>query len=387
MNKNIFCGRGYKLAHREIMDLINLCFGCTAPDKRLDDLLPKCYREQYRPQDSNYVIIDGDGNLTATVGAYDHEIMVCGHRIPCRGIGNVGVHPDHRGRGYMKETMNKSLEDMIADGIELSTLGGRRQRYRYFGYDKAGPMYHFQISADSIRHNFGASPVPFTVREVTDPADPVIDDIRTLNAASPFTPFREREKYLDIANTWKCNLLVFSENGRFVGYCIKDTGNNITEVQVVCPRDFMGLVLSLYGYIGGSYAIHLPAYQHDYAADLAPVAENMLQNCAMHFNILNYRLVTEAFLALKLTYTTLPDGELSFLIHGYAGDERIRISVKDGKSTVEPIPETVSVDFELSHLEAIEFLYSPICPRRESSCDLVKLWFPLPLCMYRADEV
>lgn len=387
MNKNIFCGRGCDLPHSRVMDLINLCFGRTEPDHLLDGLLPKCYREQYRPQDSNYVIMDEDGKLTAVVGAYDHEILVCGRRIPCRGIGNVGVHPDHRGLGYMKQAMDRALEDMIADGIALSTLGGRRQRYRYFGYDKAGPTYHFHISADSIRHNFGNRPAPFTVREVTDPADPVIDEIRALNAASPFVPLRERGKYLDIANTWKCSLLVFSEGGRFAGYCIKDAGNNVTEVQTVRAGDFSGLVLSLYGFVGGPYAIHLPAYQNDYAADLAPVAENMLQNCAMHFNVLDYRLVTEAFLALKLTYTPLPDGELSLLIHGYARDERIRISVKGGTPAVALLPDTEPVDLELSHLQAIELLFSPVSPARNTAPAPVGLWFPLPLWMYKADEV
>ena len=172
-----------------------------------------------------------------------------------------------------------------------------------------------------------------------------------------------------------------------MGYCIKNSGNVLTEVQSVRDEDFMELVLSVYGYIGGPYSICLLPHQTAYLAALSLVAENMSLTYAMHFNILNYRLVTEAFLALKLTYTTLPDGELSFLIHGYAGDERIRVSVKDGESIVETIPETVPVDFELSHLEAMEFLYSPICPRRDSSCDLAKLWFPLPLCMYCADKV
>ena len=108
---------------------------------------------------------------------------------------------------------------------------------------------------------------------------------------------------------------------------------------------------------------------------------------AMHFNVLNYSRVIEAFLELQLSYVPIPDGEVTLLIHGYAGDERIRITVKGGKSIVTNIDDTVSVDYELSHAEALSFLFSPISPIRETAKDLFKLWFPLPLCMLRADEV
>ena len=92
-------------------------------------------------------------------------------------------------------------------------------------------------------------------------------------------------------------------------------------------------------------------------------------------------------MALKLTYTTLPDGELTLLIHGHGGDERIRITVKEGKHTVENIPEDTLVDLELGHLEATELIFGCISADRETASPLLRAWFPLPLWMYRADEV
>ena len=107
----------------------------------------------------------------------------------------------------------------------------------------------------------------------------------------------------------------------------------------------------------------------------------------MMYLILNYTATLEAFMALKLTYTTLPDGELTLLIHGHAGDERIRITVKEGKHTVERIHEETPVDMELGHLEATELLFGCISATRETDSALIRAWFPLPLWMYRADEV
>ena len=80
MEKNIYCGRGYDVPHADFMELINICFNFTTPEQKFEGLLPKCYREEYRPQDQNYVVIE-DGTLTAAVGAYDHEINVCGKKV------------------------------------------------------------------------------------------------------------------------------------------------------------------------------------------------------------------------------------------------------------------------------------------------------------------
>ena len=388
MEKNIYCGRGNAVPYDELMSVLNTAFGFFTPETEFLGLLPKLYREQYRPQDQNWVVTE-DGVLTAAIGAYDHEIIVCGRRLPCRGIGNVAVHPDHRRKGYMKLAMNQAISDMVQDGIVLSTLGGRRQRYQYFGYDKAGPAYHFSISRDNIHHTYGDAPAPFAVREVTDPADPVIDEILALTEQGRFIPVRNRATYLDIANTWKARLLVLTdpaEDNRFVGYCICD-GGALSELRVVRNEDFMGLVRSVFACLDKGFTVYIPSYETEQIKAISLIAEGIAIHPSMMYLILNYTATIEAFMALKLTYTTLPDGELTLLIHGHAGDERIRIAVKEGNHTVERVPEEPPVDMELGHLEATELLFGCISATRETAPALIRAWFPLPLWMYRADEV
>lgn len=389
MEKKIYCGRGYDVPYADYMHLIDLTFGFETPETQFLGLLPKLYREERRPQDSNYVVIE-DGVLTAAVGAYDHEILVCGRRIPCRGIGNVAVHPDHRSKGYMKDTMNAALSDMITDGIALSTLGGRRQRYQYFGYDKAGPLYTFSLSRDCIRHTYGDLSAPFTVTPITEPDDPMIDCIMELNATRPFMPVRPRKDYLDVAVTWHARLFGVTDpadRNRFVGYCIMEGRDSIAEVQTVRPEDFMGLLRSVSACVESGISMRIPFHDTDYIEAITPIAEGFSVGCSMQYNVLNYRTITDAFLALKLTFANLPDGEVSYLIHGYAGDEILRITVKDGQGSVEALPAGSPVERELTHFEAISLLFSPVSPLRDNSSDKEKLWFPLPICMYHADEV
>lgn len=389
MNKQIYCGRGNHIPYADYMDLINLTFGFATPETQFLGLLPKLYREEYRPQDQNYVVTE-DGVLTAAVGAFDHEIVVCGRRLPCRGIGNVAVHPDHRSKGYMKLAMNKSLEDMIADGIVLSTLGGRRQRYQYFGFDKAGPLYQFSISRDNIRHTFGSFDAPYTLREVTDPADPVIREIIALTETSPYAPVRSPETYLDIAHTWKAKLLVFTDpadDNAFVGYCVMDGGSSVSELRLTESGDILSLVRTVFAHLDSGFSVNLPAYQSDYVTTLSPIAEGSAVHASMMYNVLNYAAAVEAFMALKLTYAALPDGQVTLRIHGFAGDETLRITVEEGKHTVESLSPDSPADRELSHLQATEILFAPVSGLRETLSPLLRAWFPLPAWMYRADEV
>ena len=389
MEKNIYCGRGNHIAHADFMELINICFNFTAPEQKFEGLLPKCYREEYRPQDQNYVVTE-DGILTCAVGAYDHKISVCGKTLLCRGIGNVGVHPDHRSKGYMKLAMKKALDDMIEDKIALSTLGGRRQRYQYFGYDSAGMKYNFSINRDNIRHVYGDFSSPYSVKLITDPADPLIDEILRITKNKHFIPIRSREEYLDIANSWKARLLTFSDTAdgdRFVGYCIMDQNNSLSEVQCEKDGDFMNAIRSVFAYLDSGFSIAIPSYDTEYAKALSLVAEWHSVTSSMMYNVLDYAAVIDAFMALKLTYAKVPSGKITLKIHGYAKDETVCITVNNGEYTVESLDNTAETDLELSHFEATELLFCPVSPMRETMCPFVRTLFPLPIWMYRADEV
>jgi hypothetical protein len=35
----------------------------------------------------------------------------------------------------------------------------------------------------------------------------------------------------------------------------------------------------------------------------------------------------------------------------------------------------------------VTFLFAPVCPARNKASDLARIWFPLPISMFRADEV
>ncbi len=384
----IYCGRGTNVSFDDYMTLINRVFGFTTPEQQFEGLLPKLYKPHLAPQASSSVVTE-DGAIVAAVGAFDHDISVCGVTLPCRGIGNVAVAPEVRGKGYMKACMHDALAHMISDGIALSTLGGRRQRYQYFSYEKAGTAYYFSVNSDNFRHIFGSTDAPFdTFREVTEQDAQDVARIKALCETGNFYPVRDGGAFLDIARTWHAKLYVVCHRDEFKGYCIVEGGNSISEIRAVSDDDFMPLLQTVFaGLDGKALTVRLPAFADGYIRRLAPIAEGGNVGYSTCCTVLNYALVTEAFFKLKATYAPLVDGDLSVLIHGFAGDERLHITVKNGTPAVTILPEDAPVDVEWSHTEAMEQMFAPISPNRADLPPAPRDWFPLPLYMYHADGV
>ena len=152
--QDIYAGRGTENYYDDYMDFINYVFGFNGNRDDFKKLLPKIYRPEDKPVENSYIVAE-NGKLKAAIGAYDILYNAFGEDVKIRGIGNVAVHPYARSKGYMKLLMNRAVEDMIADGVDMSELGGRRQRYNYFSYDKLGRVYDLKFVNDNFRHTFG----------------------------------------------------------------------------------------------------------------------------------------------------------------------------------------------------------------------------------------
>lgn len=384
----VSCSVGTAVPYEEFMALINDVFGFTGTGRDFRTLLPKLYRPGRSPQCENYVVTE-DGRCVAAVGAFSHKISVCGITLPCRGIGNVAVASEARGRGYMKDCMHLALSDMVKDGIALSTLGGRRQRYRYFSYEKAGLCYTFVLNSDNLRHTYGAERGTRFALSRVEPGDAsCLDRIMALSATGPYVPLRPATDFYDIMTNWQATLWAGWEGDTLAGYAIVEPDGLVSEIKVQRPEDFMAFLADLHDALtADSMRVRLPAHQAAYVDALSPVAEGVQVGCSMSYTVLNYRLVTEAFFRLKATFDPLPDGSFDLLIHGFAGDERFRMTVGGGVPVTEDADPTQVPDLELSHEEAMSVLFAPVCPARRQLPPTLRLWLPLPIWMYRADEV
>ena len=107
------------------------------------------------------------GRIRAVVGSFPIEWQLGDTRLAMAGIGGVSSHPRRRGAGYMRQLMHHCVARMHDECKHLSWLGGQRQRYAYFGYEKCGIGHSFTVSKTNLRHAYGDA----TSRLVFQPLD------------------------------------------------------------------------------------------------------------------------------------------------------------------------------------------------------------------------
>ena len=400
-NTDVTFGRGRADQFDEYIDFINYVFGFNGNEQDFPKLLPKLYRPELDPAGNSFIAME-EGKIKAAVGAFPGQIKVCDQTLKIIGIGNVSVHPYSRSKGYMKKLMTMAVDDMIAQGADLSALSGQRQRYNYFSYDYTGSVYNYTVDTTNLRHCYGDTALSMTMKEVLPEDSAALDFIAELIAQSPYVAIRSREELYPILRSWQATPYLFTEGYRQVGYCVIQ-GNAVTEISAVQDEDFPAMVRAIVAQLKRA-EFQLPDFQPGYAQVLEGICSQLKITSKEMFSVLNYKNVLEAFLRLKTSYTALPNGELTVLIHGRAGDEHLRITVQDNAVCVASIDAAVSVtditedttfanphselpQVELSHLEAMRYFFSPDCVRRRTAPDFAKVWFPLPLWIYAADCV
>ncbi len=383
--RSIYLGRGTAEMFDDYMDFINYVFGFNGNSNDFKKLLPKLYKYEYEPAVSSFVAVE-DGKLKAAIGAFDHDISVCDVYLKTRGIGNVAVHPYSRGSGYMIKLMNMALDDMVSDGVVLSVLGGRRQRYNYFSYDKLGQAVSMSFNDDNIRHTFGKDrkhSIEFKQLSATDAE--IIDQIKLLSESQSFYAIRDSEKYFEILSSWKQKIYVGFENADFIGYAVMN-GSTVNEMLLTDEAKIPEFVCSLYDHLGSSsMQVKIPVFLPGYIDALIRICEFYDLEPCKSFSVLNYKTVITAFMKLKATYSNLPEGSLVLDIDGRGGRECLRIAVANGEVYVDEFDG--EADLDLSHLEAMNLLFAPVSIERDKLPLFAKLWLPLPIYLYSSDAV
>lgn len=151
------------------MRFLERCFGFSPGE--FERYFPHTYRPCPELWASAYVV-EHEGNLVSHVGLYPIEVVVEDQAIRIGGIGAVGTLPTERGKGHMTRLLYHVIDELRAQGYPLSWLGGDRQRYKTFGWERCGMTYGLSFSRRSL-DRAGIAPVPIETRLPEDALDTV----------------------------------------------------------------------------------------------------------------------------------------------------------------------------------------------------------------------
>ncbi|MDR1805401.1 MAG: GNAT family N-acetyltransferase [Clostridium sp.] len=350
-------------------------------------LLPKLYKKEYAPCSNNLIVSDGK-NIRAAVGFYMMDYAVGKGRLSACGIGNVAVGKKYRGMGYMKQLMNEAARICMEKGTDFMVLGGKRQRYNYFGYERLGLEYHYDVNSTNLRHVLGGGDSgSFSVRRLRPDDKAYLERIFALRQAAPVHIDVKPAALYDVLRSWLASPYVLIDNGEFAGYfVIRRRVGSVDEIRLEDNAKLPQAVSVIFEEFW-SHKLSFTISPAEGEANLffRKLCEYAERRSPKSYLVLSYRRVLEAVMNEAHTRAPLAKGELRVKINGFAGEESLLIAVdENGVSVTEAAG---SADCELEHLAAMRVFFDQVCPERDALPAIARAWFPQALFFPSADMV
>lgn len=388
MANNLYYGRGRDEDNKKLIAFLDEVFFTDDPEERdFLNLLPKCYKDQYRPAYNNFVVQDENGEFRSAIGSFYNDMTIGDEQIKACCIGNVAVGKNYRSMGYMIELMELSAEDMGKNGVDVAYLGGQRQRYGYFGFESSGTSYRFNFSRSAYKHALKAMPCGLDIEKLSPNDAEGIANIEKIYSKLPIRSNRKPESYFDVLCSWRDRPYILKDNDDFVGYFVLDyTKNNVNEFGTVDPKYYPNLVAAV---MEKTEALQVGFIVAPFETEkLKFFTENAdgfnIDGCEMIL-VYNFEKVIRAYLGAKARYAKLCDGAFTVLIHGKYGDEKLRIEVADNKVKVEKFDG--KADYEMSHHAATRVFFSNLPADREAFPANIQQWLPLHVFLFPSDTM
>ncbi len=369
----------------EILAKSNIIFGGDGNTDYFQGYHPKLYVA--RNSASEHLVVDGEDGIEGILGVFPARLQVLDTILTVDGFGTMGVIKSARGKGHMNDPMNTAVATSSARA-DLAFLGGRRQRYEYFGFTPSGVQLSFSFNRDNAKHSLDiskASEISFELLEECDSTS--LSRIKELYRRRPAYALRDDKLLFATLHTCRSQVYKVLRCGEFYGYISCGGENRVINEIELCDNKRIALVLASYlerFELRGVAVSCVFEFDRDKLEALEAVAENYSLVCCENFQIFNFEKVVDAFIRLKGTYTDLLDSKACFEIEGYG---KLTVEVKDGVGRAYLSDE--AADIKLSRLAATRLFFG--LPARvlrypNISAEMMAN-LPLPLFYCRPDFV
>ncbi|MBR6059996.1 MAG: GNAT family N-acetyltransferase [Victivallales bacterium] len=378
----------------ELLDTMNVCFSHGQEGYSFLDTLPAMWRHDNVVMGRHLAIKDGS-RVAAAVGVYPLPTRVAGHNIMFATVGNVATRPEYRKKGYMKTLMTESMEELKRIGADVARLGGLRQRYNRYGFEKAGQSINFTISAKNVRDYYDSSlghereytPM-MSFRPIERGDNAALSFAQTAYAnALQHTDRGDNQRFYDVTHAWKCTpwLAMFPDGSPAGFLSTYPNSGRVTEHYAYTPAIEYQMLLDFLSFKQlDSVSFSTASWDVELNRIAGRIAESVNVTTADNFKVIHFAKLANAALAQKATYAAIPDGLFTLSI---VGGETIQF--KDGSfQNVDGVPSELT----LNNLDATRFLFGPLPPC--SICNIpakirpvVEALLPLPLWWNYQDRV
>ena len=224
-----------------------------------------------------------------------------------------------------------------------------------------------------------------TMREVKADDSALLDLLYEKMHQRPYYTERPREDLHDILCSWRSRPYAFFQGETLVGWAVHYVSKRqFSEFCSLDPALTQAMVAVAIDTLG-SLSIAVPAYDHILAGEVDVLAEDVNVISNECFLVLNWQRVLSTLLAFLNDKHPLIDGTLTVKIEGTKETVCLKLSVKDGKTSVEITDEAPEIT--LSQTEAEAFFFRNYSALRAKVNPQAASWLPLPLFIFEPDNV
>ncbi len=384
---NIEYMRATAADYEDVVSAADYGFGHSPEENFFRTIQPKLYRTD-DTMDSHYIVRE-EGKIVGLLCAYNADMDIMGKKLRSCGIGTVCVLPEYRSRGYMKGLMKYAEDRMLEDGVDFAILGGRRQRYEYFGYTVAGTNMCAYFRKQNAVYLYGKNAdFGYRFADVDREDTETLDKIYDLYMSKPMKVLRPRHKFFDCICNEGARIVAITKDGEFKGYLGLVKNNiNTDEIELFDFSEFGHVLNDMMRFYGtDSVNVGFVEYCNEEKANfLMHNSEGYGIGCIELIMILNFKSVLEAFLSVKASVKNLVDGECSFEVEGH---KPFKITVKNNSVSVEDF--NGEADVKMPYLVAVQKFFSHGGSNFNLGVRLpavAESWFPAPLWFTPPDMV
>lgn len=317
---------------------------------QLGDQAAQRTRELLVPEQTLGVFAGGD--LVAGMIILPLSIWLGGRGLGMGGIAMVATAPEHRGRGYLRALITRSLVGMRERGLATSILyPASYPLYSRFGWGICGDIRWYTLRPGDLP---GGTPASGSMRPADDEDIPVLDSIyedfaRQYNCCLVRTEGWWRDRVLRRSSGKNHAFLWSGDDGQARGYAIYglealEFPHQKMIVREIVARDGEAHLQLLKLLAGHNLAreIQLPAPADDRLFSLLadPRVETEIRPWAM------FRLVDAAAALAERPYPPDVDGRFLIRVHDACApwnDGLFSLEISGGRGRVEMLPATAAV--------------------------------------------
>lgn len=290
----------------DLIDFANYVFSYSGAPTDFKKLHPWVYG---RPGFSAITqVAREDGRIRGMISAVHDVLSLNGQELKFGYIGTVSTHPYARGQGIMRQLMSRTLDNLKAQGCQLVVLGGRRQRYQYYGFEDAGTRVTLNLTGDSLRHTLGDRHHGHTFAPLDQAGEDAMLAARTLYSRGSYICLRSAQAFETKLHTWDGQAWAVFRDGGMAGYFYMVNGQVAEfffEEDVRLPdvfQDFMAFNKL------NQLRVELSVTQMERCSGLFAAASSFSQHPACMLRVTDWQAFLQVFLRYKACHQPLTPG-------------------------------------------------------------------------------